>query len=352
MKNSLKILGLSLVAVGVTIAVQFRDEWIKAPRVRVGPLVQSITDPPMGTHPESTKRMLRFFVLGDTGTGNEQQYRVARAMENRCRVVGDVHGILLLGDNGYQAGFQSTDDPTWETKVNIPYGSPCLGRLPIYPILGNHDYKGKPEVQIAYSLVNKRWKMPNRFYSLYFSDLVRIVAYDSQTTDYCSIPAFCSIDFLLDQTKNHLEEQLLYPEDNPDENAPKQLPRWTVVMGHHPLSSVSDHGFNHSGGLRGWLFEKIFCNRVDLWFAGHAHHMEHKILPGCRMEHYVLGGGGADLYAIDEEKSEVAFARSSNGFGEFTLDDEQIETRFFDAQGHLIYQHTKQHSALSDSSHH
>jgi tartrate-resistant acid phosphatase type 5 len=351
-KNSLKILALTLPAGLLTFLMQFREEFLKAPRVRVGPLVRMVTEPAVasGQNQELAQaqdqardhRYVRLFVLGDTGTGNESQYRVAQAMEARCREVGIVHGILLLGDNGYQAGFQSTDDPDWERKVNTPYGSPCLANLPIYPILGNHDYKGKPEVQIEYSLINPRWQMPNRFYSLYFSDLVRLVAIDSQTSDYCTIPAFCSVDFLFDQTKSELKQMVLFPEET---SLTKQdltnVPKWTVVMGHHPLKSASEHGYNHSGSALGWLYQKIFCDRVDIWLAGHAHHMEHRLFPGCRMEHYVLGGGGASLYGVKSGEEGVVFAESTFGFAEFTIEDQKIETRFFNQQGRLIYNYSK-----------
>lgn len=344
MKNGFRIFSLVISAVIVTIVVQFREEFLKAPRVRIGPLVQYINVGTSEVVPTNSSRFLRFFVLGDTGTGGEAQYRVAQAMEERCRKVGVVHGLLLLGDNGYQAGFQSTDDPEWETKVEVPYGSPCLATAPIYPILGNHDYKGKPEAQIEYSLINKRWKMPNRFYSLFFSDLVRLVAYDSQTTDYCRIPAFCSIDFLLDQTKKNWEDLALKPEADSPHEIKEKIPVWTLVMGHHPLESASDRGYNHSGSLRGKLFRWIFCQRVDLWFAGHAHHMEHRLMPGCRMEHYVLGGGGANLYDVVSGDPEVAFARSTYGYAEFLVDDLKIETRFFDDRGVQLYQYTKHRS--------
>lgn len=324
MKNSRKVIGLTLCAVIATTIFQSREEFLNAPRVRVGPLVDSVTP--------ALPNKVRFFVLGDTGTGGEAQYKVAAAMESRCREVESLDGILLLGDNAYQAGFQSVDDPEWQNKVEVPYGTPCLGKTSIFPILGNHDYKGNPSAQIEYSLINRRWRMPNRFYAVQFADLVKLVAFDSQTNDLCGIPAFCSNDFLWDQTKASGSTEI---------ESPKTKAQWLFVLGHHPLASASDHGFNHQGGLKGKLFIQLFCQKVDVWLAGHAHHMEHRIPSGCRMEHYVLGGGGANLYGVVDGDPDVRFAKSSYGFAEFLVETSGVTTKFFDQDGKLMYETRK-----------
>lgn len=321
------MIGLAVGAVLVTTAFQFREEFLNAPRVRVGPLVQSVIP--------ASPQIVRFFVLGDTGTGGEAQYKVAAAMEARCREVENLEGILLLGDNAYQAGFQGVDDPEWQSKVEIPYGSPCLSKIKIYPILGNHDYKGNPTAQIEYSLINRRWHMPNRFYAVQFGDLVKLVGFDSQTNDFCGIPAFCSNDFLWEQTK-----------PTPVSEMPGSKAPWIFVMGHHPLASASDRGFNHTGGIKGKIFKALFCQKVDVWLAGHAHHMEHRIPEGCRLEHYVLGGGGANLYGVIAGDPDVKFAKSTYGFAEFVVEPQAVTTKFFNQDGELLYETRKTRPGL------
>lgn len=37
-----------------------------------------------------------------------------------------------------------------------------------YPVLGNHDYGGNPDAQVAYSKISRRWRMPARYYTKTF----------------------------------------------------------------------------------------------------------------------------------------------------------------------------------------
>lgn len=305
------ILGVLLILV-LAYAASFRKELTTLPRLRVGPLATSA----------AAKPTMRFYALGDTGSGDESQYRVAAAMEARCRATGGADGIFLLGDNSYQAGFASIDDPDWEQKIWKPYGSDCLKQMPIYPVLGNHDYKGNPQAQIDYTLVNTRWRFPNRFYSVQFGDLAQVVAFDSEMSEVCFRPQYCSVDFLFDQLG-------------------KGEPTWRIVIAHHPLKSSSDHGFGHTGGLRGVLLAPLLCDRADFWLAGHAHHLEHLKPEGCRLDLFVSGGGGGELYETVEGVDESRFARGVNGFLEMELSATESTSRFFGADGALLYEMKK-----------
>ena len=307
-----KVLWIIPSVLAILALARFRHELFKTPRVRVGPLQSQV---PVGD-------TMRLFVIGDAGTGSASQYQVARAMEARC-LVSKPYGIILLGDNFYQAGVSSVEDPQWQTKLLQPYGSPCLADLPFYPILGNHDYKGNPAAQIEYSLINPRWRFPNRFYAVKFGDLLRLVASDSQLADVCFRPSYCSTDFLLENVKKHDAA-------------------WTIAMGHHPLRSASAKadGGGHAGGWRGFFLTPLLCDHADLFLAGHAHHLEHRRVEGCPMELVIAGGAGADLYQIKTEP-ESMFARATNGFVELELSSTQLAIRFFDINGALLHEGKK-----------
>ena len=45
--------------------------------------------------------------------------------------------VVLLGDNFYEDGVASVDDPQWQTKFEDPYANIDL---PFYAVLGNHDH--------------------------------------------------------------------------------------------------------------------------------------------------------------------------------------------------------------------
>lgn len=290
------------------LAYGYRQELVKAPRVRVGPLVSAA---PAGAR-------LTFFVLGNTGTGGEAQLKVAAAMEARCRArreadpsAGPLDGILLLGDNAYQAGVESVDDPQWQTKVLGPYGGECLDDVRVYAILGSHDYKGNPAAQVEYSLINKRWFMPNRFYAVTFGSLVKLVAYDSQISELCFRPQYCSVDFLLDQVS-------------------KRDTTWTLAMGHHPLE-----------GLRGLLLKPQLCGKADVYIAGHARHVEHLSDPSCGLEMLVSGGGGADVDGIEGPHEHATFAKSVHGFAELAITESALVGRYYGDDGAVLHEFTK-----------
>src|SRR5262245_32549156 len=77
---------------------------------------------------------LKFAVIGDTGTGDSNQYRVAKVLTT-VRQAFPFEFVLMVGDNIY-----GTDNASgYERKFEIPY-KPILGAgVKFYASLGNHD---------------------------------------------------------------------------------------------------------------------------------------------------------------------------------------------------------------------
>ena len=282
------------------------------PSAKNGPLMTRI----------AKKGPFRFFALGDTGDGNKNQISVAIGMEKKCQQLGGIDGIFLLGDNFYKTGVSSIDDPQWQEKLEKPYNMPCLRGAKIYPVLGNHDYRGNTNAQIRYGRLNARWHMPGRFYSVQFGNIFELIAIDTGFPDFCFLPEHCSLDYLHSRLRN------------PDGV------KWQVVAAHHPLSSASIQGRSHGGGFPGFIFRQFACNRADGWLAGHAHHLEHRILPGCPADIFISGGGGADLYGVNQEP-ESRFAVSCHGFLYLHADSEALTFTFLDKKANDIYSFAK-----------
>ena len=269
------------------------------------------------------KNILRFFALGDFGTNDDQQKKVAQWMESHCQAQGGVDGLLFLGDHFYPKGVASSSDPLWEEVIEKTYLSkPCLSRAKIYPVLGNHDYKGNPQAQINRSAMSSKWFMPYRFYSLKFENKLKIVALDTVRTDFCFMKDTCAFDFM-----NYALE--------------KKDTRWTVAMGHFPLASSSPKGGDHTGDTF-WLkkIKERVCNNSDAWLSGHAHHMEHRSISGCQSEAFVSGAGGSRNDKIDRRKVKE-FARSENGFLELEVKFEKIIFSFIGKNSKILYRYVK-----------
>jgi hypothetical protein len=103
-------------------------------------------------------------LLGDVGTGEAGQYKVANAIAGKCNI--DICDFgLLLGDNFYPDGVRSIDDAQWQSKFELPYANI---RFEFKVVLGNHDVSANSsdsQFQINYSALSTKWSLPAEYYS-------------------------------------------------------------------------------------------------------------------------------------------------------------------------------------------
>lgn len=297
--------------------------WISAPRSVSGGIQMSL---PLGGE-KNAEPALRLLAVGDTGTGGEEQLAVAAAMEAACKSAArqkkPFSAMLMLGDNFYPSGVKSISDAQWQEKFEIPYGTPCLAALPVYPVLGNHDYRWSPQAQIDYSAMSPRWRMPGRFYSVDFGPLARLIALDTNRFDWCGLWRQCTFDFLKYQ-------------------AVSASGRWRIAVGHHPMAGSSSHGRSYDGTLFKHTVRPYVCKEVDFYLAGHSHQMEHLNFDGCRTEFLIAGTGGADLGRLKSERPGSRFVESRHGFLTLDLRNDVATIKFNDTDGGVIYQFDRQ----------
>ncbi|MFY7928261.1 MAG: metallophosphoesterase [Oligoflexus sp.] len=259
---------------------------------------------------------LKILIIGDTGSGNAQQHKVAAGMERYC-LSNTIDAVLMLGDNFYPHGVNSVADQQWQTKFHEPYGLPCLSQIPFYSLLGNHDYQGQPEAQIAYQGGKPSWNMPHRFYTLRWGDRLDIVMIDSNRMDLCGDAHRCSLDFL----RQALAEQ---------------ASRQVLVLAHHPILSRSAK--YQQENLQGRILHSLLCDQADAYIAGHSHHLEHRTVPGCKVELFVNGAGGAGLYEVLPADQETRFVQSTHGFMSLEVKPEALHITFFDTDLNALHE--------------
>jgi len=263
----------------------------------------------------------RFIVIGDLGTGRSGQFDVAARMAERARQDG-LDYWLTTGDNIYNDGVESIDDPQWLTKFEKAYADSSL-QVPIYATLGNHDHRGSVQAQVDYGRRNKNWKMEAPYYT--FS---RTLA-DGTKVQF----------FAIDSTPIHRElegtaAQLAWLDDE----LTKSEARWKIVFGHHPL-----YGHHPTRGHDKAMianFEPLFVKHgVDVYFAGHDHTLE--MLKPVNGVHYVISGaaGGPDIAYNVNWTDESYYVATLGGFVLCRISKDELVVEFVRMDGKTQYAH-------------
>jgi len=198
---------------------------------------------------------LKFAIIGDSGTGSESQYRIAKQMTD-ARVAFPYQFVLMMGDNLY-GGSKEQD---YQKKFEQPYKALLDGGVKFYASLGNHD---NPNERL-YKPFNMNGE---RYYTFKPKDGVRIFALDSNYMDKPQL--------------EWLEKELQASGAD-----------WKIAFFHHPLySSGEQHGSDLQ--LRQELEPLFLKYGVDVVFAGHEHFYE-RIKPQKGI-YYFTSGGAAKL---------------------------------------------------------
>ena len=260
-----------------------------------------------GPVPTEELSAIRFVVLGDTGTGSEAQYRVAKAIKNVCAKLGGCDLALLLGDNIYEFGVKDVADAQWQEKFERPYAELAF---PFYAVLGNHDY-GDPEdilgfaagigvlperaqAEIDYTQYSQKFRLPAPVYQ--FS--VGPVEFSGLNTN----AVFWS-DMNLALGARGFNELIAEQNELLSQWEPQSSAFWRIAFGHHPYLSNGTHGNAGAYGgatLRagsGKALKQFFDARVighfDVYFSGHDHDLQD--LGNVGGTELLVSGAGAKL---------------------------------------------------------
>jgi 3',5'-cyclic AMP phosphodiesterase CpdA len=201
------------------------------------------------------KDSLHFAIIGDSGTGDRNEYEIARQMV-AFRAKFPFAMVLMMGDNLY--GGESPQD--FKAKFEEPYKALLAAGVKFYATLGNHD---DPK-QRFYKPFNMNGQ---RYYTFKPNDRVRFFVLDSNYMD--------------PEQLNWLAKELK------GSNSP-----WKICFFHHPLySSGKQHGSDVD--LRRFLEPLFLEYGVKVVLAGHEHFYER--LKPQKGIYYFISGGSAKL---------------------------------------------------------
>jgi tartrate-resistant acid phosphatase type 5 len=249
---------------------------------------------------------IRVLAFGDFGDGGKGQREVASAMLQYHRQR-PFDFAITLGDNFYNKGMRSVDDPRWRTWWDQLYDP--LG-IQFYATLGNHDYgfPQSPEAEILYSKKSPSWRMPATRYT-YTAGSVQFFATDSQK--------------MTPDQLEWLQKELV-----------SSTARWKVVYGHHTIYSHGYHG-NTPELIRDLL--PLIKDRVDIYLSGHDHDMQH-LRPEGNL-HFFVSGSGGKLRRIRPGPRSL-FAMSARGFAVLEANAESVKMTFVSTTLQPLYEYT------------
>jgi len=278
---------------------------------------------------------LNFLVISDFGgQGGKIQRDVAFQLGQIAQVEKSKF-IITAGDNYHQNGILSAHDPRWISEYEDIYSSPSL-MVPWYASLGNHDYVGNSQAEIEYSLISKRWKMPDRYY-----------AHTEKINDTTDV-LFVHIDtspFITEYRNNdstyHVLGQDIHKQTHwIDSVLASSHALWKIVVGHHPIySSVGNHG--NTRELIDDILPLLHKYGVRFYFCGHEHFLQYLVHGDINF--FVCGGGSVSRPVSDRD--DVKFGIGSPGFLSMTLTPTLAKAVFFDDKGKSLYSITINNSS-------
>ncbi|KAL6842901.1 hypothetical protein ACP4OV_027214 [Aristida adscensionis] len=289
---------------------------------------------PRVEHPPKEEGSLAVLAVGDWGRrGQFNQSLVAEQMG----IIGekmDIDFVVNVGDNFYDDGLTGVDDKAFEESFTDIYTAKSLQK-PWYTILGNHDYRGDALAQLSPVLrkLDSRWICMKSFVvnadvaDFFFVDTTPFVL------QYWNNPKNRTYDWRGVAPRETYIANLL---KDVDIALKQSKATWKIVVGHHAIRSVSEHGDTEE--LLQQLLPVLKDNGVDLYINGHDHCLEHISSRDSPLQYLTSGGGSKAWRGIFKPNSDkLEFFYDGQGFMSLRLTKAEARLAFYDVAGTELY---------------
>ncbi|MDA8792896.1 metallophosphoesterase [Bacteriovoracaceae bacterium] len=238
----------------------------------------------------------RYCIVGDTGTGQEIQYRISKVMELR-----NCDEVLITGDIIYPDGISSSSDPQIETKFFKPFKNLFDKGVEMTLSMGNHDYRGNIGAWIEVASTEPLLNFPKKYFYFIKNNI-----------------CFVSLD-----TNDHFDEQANWLQKEVYPVFKNQSCSYILAFAHHPYKSSGAHG-NSKGEVKRFL-KKNIIGKVDAFFGGHDHFLSYEgKKKGTRL---FVSGAGAKLRWTRFWKR-PPYKAKKQGFVAMDVFEDKIEYKF------------------------
>lgn len=268
---------------------------------------------------------LPFVMIGDWGRkGADKQREVGVQMGLTAEAIGS-RFVVSVGDNFYENGVKSVTDKQWVESFEEVYPAASL-KTPWQVILGNHDYRGSVPAQLEYAQTSSRWCMPARYFqaSETLADGTKIDFFYLDTSPFLSMYVNTKVDISGQDT----QAQLAWL----DTALGSSTAKWKIVIGHHPLYTVSG-GKRNQKELIGQVGPLLHKHGVKIYVNGHDHNFQYLEVEGI---HFITNGAGSQTETGKPAKP-GQFTSDHHGFMTVDLSAEQFAFAFIDDTGAELF---------------
>ncbi len=284
----------------------------------------------VASHSDFPPEALNFVLFGDWGRrGQIDQLHVAAQMASASQAI-DARFVVSVGDNFYEGGVASTDDSHWhESFENVYHAAPL--QIPWNVILGNHDYYGNCDAQIAYSKMSRRWKMPAR----YFVQTQQLGS--GVTADFFYVDTTPMVKIYYEVKDENMRAHVS-AQDVPAQVAwlkgalAASKAQWKIVIGHHPIYSGNARGGTPE--LVDLILPILYEHKVQAYFNGHDHDLQHLVAHDLNL---FCSGAGSIVSPKTLETERTKFVRNCPGFIAASLQPDKLNVHMIDSGGNVLH---------------
>ncbi|KAJ0392889.1 hypothetical protein ATCC90586_001235 [Pythium insidiosum] len=310
--------------------------------------VITVQNAPGGIAEDAFPLSTRFLVIGDYGTGDDSQIKVAQTFKKHAGSLDPRPAFVIsAGDQVYEHGITSAEDPVLATRFEKMYEHPNL-QVPWYITIGNHDCEGSINAMLQYAgMKNSLWYMPQRYYKIDRpvapKTIIRMIVLDECDLVCGQEPrnVRCKEPMNKQSSPETRSQQYRWIEQALSADKPAGVDRmWKVVVGHWGVFSYA--GNADTPELIQSLDPLLKKYKVHAYFSGHDHCMQHikKYQNGWAMNYFVSGAGGYrvhDLKPNARANSDLVHAAMTHGFMSALMTRDLFRVQLIDKTGDILY---------------
>lgn len=252
----------------------------------------------------------RVCVIGDGGWGNASSLAVGRAL-----VMLDCDQVRYLGDLVYPDGITSPDDPLLESRFFAPLNPALEAGIPVYLVLGNHDWKQNADAWLELARRHPLIHFPHYYY---FEQWPDACAFSLETTWFEKW-------YYLRRQGGWLSQAL--------ETAQDHQCRFSLLFAHHPMISSGSHG--NAGEMIDLHLRDKLIGRLDLLLGGHDHILSDE--GEYRGTRQLISGSASINNDLGHPSDNQRFTRATHGLVTLDIRDDgnslRADYRFYSVLG-------------------